>query len=367
MPGILLNILLFLLKFAVGRLGGSVSVTADAFNNLTDAGTALLTLLGLSAASCGGGEKHEHGHGRFEWITALIASCSVILVGWELLKTSVNTLISPEPLVFHGYMVLALACSVAVKLFLAAYYTGKGQAQDVQSYKAAAADSLSDAVSTGAVLLSLILYGLFQINLDGYCGAAVSVFIIFNGFRSFWDTADRIIGTHGDAGDLSQVVSFIEESEPGIFAEAYDLQIEDYGCGNRGLSATLAVSPGVTADQAVEAAARLRSEFYLRSGCIPVIQLELPKSARDSSLIEAQIRDFLRAMPYETELRQIRVNRSGPVTQVVLLLEIPFELRSHEGEIRDTLTGSRVLRSDAYAIIVKILVGKSKRWKKDSR
>lgn len=228
---VFLNVILFLLKFIVGRLGNSVSVTADAFNNLTDAMTAGLAMIGMQIASCGGGNKHENGHGRFEWIIALLTAMSVILVGWELLKDSILTIFSPRDTNLDVFMAVVLLCSIAVKVFLWRYSIKKSRIHDSQALRAVAIDSLSDAVSTGAVLLSLLLSAAWKIDADGWCGLAVSLFIIVNGVKAFQETANRIMGTRAPKEEILQVEELAKEG--GRFRETYDLRIEDYGYGRR--------------------------------------------------------------------------------------------------------------------------------------
>lgn len=256
MINVILNILLFTGKFIVGKISGSVSIIADAFNNLTDAGTVCLTAMGIKVASLGPGQRHPNGHGKFEWIIALITSLSVFLVGWELLKNSCHAIKNPSDTVFSYITLIVLLVSIGVKLFLYIYNLKKSKKQGLISLKAVAVDSLSDAISTCAVLLSLLLNTWFGWRLDGFFGILVALVILINSFKSCSDSFELLLGKAASDNDIKLLKNTIKELSPDI-GGIYDTQIEDFGYGRR--KAFLSISPvdGVTPGKLVTESAVL--------------------------------------------------------------------------------------------------------------
>lgn len=169
--GIFLNVLLFAFKLAAGILSGSVAVTADAFNNLSDAGSSVITLIGFKLAAEKPDKEHPFGHGRFEYISGLIVSLVIMLMGLELAKSSFEKILHPEPVDANLLTFIALAVSIAVKLYMSFYNRAIGNKIDSVSMKATAADSRSDVVSTSAVFLVTLFSSFSKLNLDGYCGS----------------------------------------------------------------------------------------------------------------------------------------------------------------------------------------------------
>ena len=193
--GIFLNIVLFIIKLIAGTLSGAISVTADAFNNLTDAGSSVITLIGFRMAGQKPDKDHPFGHGRIEYVSGFIVSIIIILVGFELAKTSIEKIISPERAVFNTVSALILGCAVLVKAYMAFYNFSVGKKISSSSMRATALDSLSDCVSTIVVLICLVLSLFIDVNLDAYCGLAVSAFVLFSGIRAAKETIDPLLGT----------------------------------------------------------------------------------------------------------------------------------------------------------------------------
>ena len=174
--GILLNILLFAGKFIAGSLAKSVAVTADAFNNLADAGSSVITMIGFRLAGQKPDKEHPFGHGRFEYIAGLLVSAAIILMGVELLKTSVEKIIAPQAVEFSVLTAVILVFSVAVKIYMAVYNGSLGKKLASPALAAAAKDSLSDSIATAVVLVSSAVGHFLGINIDGWCAAAYSIF-----------------------------------------------------------------------------------------------------------------------------------------------------------------------------------------------
>ena len=192
--GIVLNLCLFAGKLTAGLLSGAISILADAFNNLSDAGSSIITLIGFRLSSQKPDPEHPFGHGRIEYISGLIVSMLIILMGFELLKTSVGKILHPDEMVFHSVVVVILICSILVKLYMYLYNHQLQIKLDSVALGSTAADSLSDCCATAAVLFSTLFTHVTGFNIDGWCGLAVSLFIMKSGIGAAVNTINPLLG-----------------------------------------------------------------------------------------------------------------------------------------------------------------------------
>lgn len=225
------NLLLFVIKLVAGILSGSVSVMADAINNLSDASSSLVTLLGFKLAERPADDGHPYGHARMEYLSGLVVAVMILLIGWELLKSSVGKIINPEAVNFTWLTVVILLISVLVKLWLSAFCKKLGKTIGSAALEATAADSRNDVISTVAVLAAGILSMAFGWKIDGYAGLAVAVFILYSGVGIIRETVDPILGAAPDP-ELVQMIGeriLAHDKVLGI----HDLIVHDYGPGRR--------------------------------------------------------------------------------------------------------------------------------------
>ena len=227
--GIVINILLFGGKFIAGFLSGSVAVTADAFNNLSDAGSSVISLIGFRLASQKPDPHHPFGHGRFEYIASLIISMVIIMMGFELGKDSVIKIINPAEVEYSALTFWVLGISILAKFYMFIYNRSIGKKIDSSTLKATATDSISDTVSTLAVLVSAILTFKFGILIDGWVGLAVAGFIMFAGISSAKETIDSLLGTPPDE-EFCKSVEDIVLSHDGMIG-IHDMIVHNYGPG----------------------------------------------------------------------------------------------------------------------------------------
>lgn len=216
-----------MLKYFAGVLSGSVAVTADAFNNLSDAGSSVITLVGFKFTGLSPDNEHPFGHGRVEYISGLIVSMAIILMGFELFVTSVGKILHPEGVDTSTLTFVILIISVAIKIYMAFYNMRIGKKINSTAMKATAADSLSDSVATFVVFVSMLVLKFTGYNIDGYAGALVAFFILFAGYSAAKDTISPLLGTKPS----KEVVDAIDEiimSHDGILG-VHDLIIHDYG------------------------------------------------------------------------------------------------------------------------------------------
>ena len=192
--GVCLNILLFAGKALAGVLSGSVAVTADAFNNLSDAGSSVVSMLGFKLAGQKPDSDHPFGHGRLEYVSGLVVAMLIILMGVELLKSSVEKIRNPEEVTLSVLTVAILAASIAVKLYMSAYNRSVGKKIDSAAMAATATDSLSDVCATSVVLAATLVGHFTGLAIDGWCGLLVALFILYAGYRAAWDTISPLLG-----------------------------------------------------------------------------------------------------------------------------------------------------------------------------
>ncbi len=227
--GIFFNLLLFAFKFLAGLLSNSIAVTADAFNNLSDAGSSIITLIGFKMAGQKADSDHPFGHGRIEYISGFLVSIFILFMGFELVQTSVKKIFRPEPLTFSPIMVIILLLSILVKFYMAYYNRKIGKKIDSAAMLATATDSLSDTISTAVVLLAALISHFTPFVIDSYCGVLVGLLILYAGYNAAKDTLNPLMGTPPDAEFVKKVEDIVMsyDSILGI----HDLIVHNYGPG----------------------------------------------------------------------------------------------------------------------------------------
>ena len=229
--GIAINLLLFALKLLAGTLAGSVAITADAFNNLSDAGASIVTLLGFRLAARPADEKHPYGHARMEYLSGLAVAVMILVIGVELVKSSVQKILHPEAVEFSILTAAVLTGSILLKLWMALFDRKLGRKISSAALIAAAADSRSDVIATGAVLLACVVGRLTGLMIDGWAGLLVALFILWSGVGVVKDTVDPLLGAKPDEA-LVRAIAYLMTSHVNILG-FHDLMVHDYGPGRR--------------------------------------------------------------------------------------------------------------------------------------
>ena len=336
--GILLNILLFAGKFIAGSLAKSVAVTADAFNNLADAGSSVITMIGFRLAGQKPDKEHPFGHGRFEYIAGLLVSAAIILMGVELLKTSVEKIIAPQAVEFSVLTAVILVFSVAVKIYMAVYNGSLGKKLASPALAAAAKDSLSDSIATAVVLISSAVGHFLGINIDGWCGAAVAVFVLRAGIMSVRDTLAPLLGTEPDP-EFVKRINDIVLSYPEISA-IHDLIIHDYGPGRQiiSLHAEMPTESGSDIfklhDIVDNAERRLRQEL----GCDATIHLD-PVAAEDeqTQMLHERMEAALFEINSGLTMHDFRIVPGPTHTNLIFDVVVPYDNKMPQAEILEKI------------------------------
>ena len=270
--GISLNILLFVGKYTAGIISGSIAITADAFNNLSDAGSSLITLVGFKFSGMKADAGHPFGHGRIEYLSGFGVSMVIILMGFELLKTSIEKIRTPEPVETGVLSVAILVASICVKMYMCYYNRSVGKKIDSEAMKATAVDSLSDSVATTAVLISMVVAYVTGANIDGWCGCLVAGFVLFAGYSAAKDTLNPLLGEPPSK-------EFVEEIKETVMAHPeiigiHDLVVHDYGPGRRMISLHGEVPGNSDIFEIHDVIDRIEKELNHKLGCESVIHMD---------------------------------------------------------------------------------------------
>lgn len=238
--GLTANVLLFAAKLAIGALSGSVAILADAFNNLSDAGSSIVTLVGFKLSSAPPDAEHPFGHGRMEYLSALGVAALIMAAGFELFLSAVDKIRHPALPEFGVLTIVVLALAIAVKLWMALFYKKIGNTIRSEALKASCADSRNDVICTGVVLLTSLIGWLSGVAIDGYVGLLVALFVIWSGFTVIKETVSPLLGQAPDP-EMVQDIKNTVMAHPGIIG-VHDLMIHNYGPGRLVLSLHAEVS-----------------------------------------------------------------------------------------------------------------------------
>ena len=349
--GIVLNILLFAGKLTAGLISGSVAIVADALNNLSDAGSSVITLIGFRMAGQKPDKGHPFGHGRIEYISGLIVSMLIILMGFELGKSSVEKIISPGGTEFSAVAAVILAASVLVKLYMC-YYNGKvGKKISSPAMKATATDSLSDCISTTVVLVCMFITKFTGFDLDGICGAAVALFIFISGLRAAKETIDPLLGVPPTEEFVDEIGETVM-SHKGVLG-FHDLIVHDYGPGRRMISLHAEVPADEDLLKTHDTIDNIEKELSEKLGCDAVIHMD-PIETDDKITMEARekIAELVKIIDERVTIHDFRMVTGPTHTNVIFDIVVPYEVKRPEAEIRrDIERMVKTLDENYYATV----------------
>lgn len=333
--GIVLNTLLFAGKLAAGLFSGSIAVMADAFNNLADAGSSVMTMLGFKLAGRKPDPEHPFGHGRMEYISGLLVALMILLMAFELIKSSVQKIITPEPLDTSWWVILLLAAAITVKLYMSVYNRRIGKLISSSAMKATAADSLNDCISTGAVLLSTVIAMIWNVNLDAWCGLAVGIFILYSGIRAVLETTGDLMGKAPEPELVERIQSIVMSGE-GVLG-VHDMIVHDYGPGRLMISlhAEVPADGDILAmhDMIDNIERRLRDEF----NCVATIHMDPVSDDEATNILHAATVKVLNALDSTLKIHDFRVVEGPTHTNLIFDVVIPYDYRMTDTQLREAI------------------------------
>ncbi len=331
--GIICNLLLFAGKLLAGILSGSVAITADAVNNLSDASSSLVTLLGFKLAERPADEEHPYGHARIEYLSGLAVAALILLIGAELGKSSFQKILHPETVSFSVLTLVILLSSIAVKLWMALFCRKLGKRIDSTTLTATAADSRNDVITTAAVLLGCLLGHFFDLQIDGYIGLLVALFILWSGIGIAKETISPLLGEQADPKLIKRISDLISSHEN--ILGIHDLMVHDYGPGQ--CFASVHAEMDFTLDPLVchdilddierDALRELRVHLVIHYDPIVTDDEELN---RMHALVEKEIK----AIDPALSMHDFRMVRGPGHTNLIFDLVIPYSMQSQKAELK---------------------------------
>ena len=334
--GIAINLLLFALKLLAGTLAGSVAITADAFNNLSDAGASIVTLLGFRLAGHKPDTEHPFGHGRIEYISGLIVSLVILLMGFELLRDAVGAILHPEAVECSALTVAILLISICAKCYMYCYNHGVGKKLNAAAMQATAADSLSDCAATTAVLLATLAGHFLHWQIDGWCGLVVSLLILWAGFQAAKDTLSPLLGQPPTEEFVQQIHDIVMANKS--ICGIHDLIVHDYGPGRVMISLHAEVPAHGDILALHDEIDNVEKELHDRLGCEAVIHMD-PIVTNDETVNAAheKIAALVRSIDENISIHDFRMVTGPTHTNVIFDAVVPYRCKMSDREAEETI------------------------------
>ena len=333
--GICLNVLLFLGKFLAGTISASIAITADAFNNLSDAGSSVVTLLGFKLAAQEPDRQHPFGHGRMEYISGLVVAMLILLMGVELLKSSVSKIFHPEEVVFSPLAVAILVVSIAVKCYMSLYNRSIGRRIDSAAMLATATDSRSDVLATAAVLLSTVVGHVTGLPIDGWCGLVVAALILKGGIGAAVDTVSPLLG-QPPAPELVQAVEDLVLSHKEIVG-IHDLVVHDYGPGRLMISLHAEVPAQGDMLELHDVVDNVEQELAEKMRCVATIHMDPIVMDERTTQLRTQVAELVKTVDERITIHDFRMVPGPTHTNLIFDAVVPFALPMSNEEVEQAI------------------------------
>ncbi len=351
--GIFTNLLLFAMKIAVGLAAGAVSVVADAINNLSDSGASILTIVGFRIASKPADDEHPYGHARFEYLTGLGISVIILLVGFELLKSSADKLIHPETPDFSVVTIAVLVLSIFMKLYQGLFYKKVGKTIRSETLSAAFADSFNDSLSTLAVLIGTVVTFFSGVVLDGYIGIAVSLFILYSGVKLIAETARPLIGSAPDAELVDRIAAKL--SEYPLVLGIHDLAVHSYGEGKCYASVHAEVDAKGDILEIHDGIDVIERDFLKDTGIVLVIHMDpVITDSEELNTAREKMRESVREICPDMTLHDFRAVFGTTHTNLIFDVCVPYSFRMTEEEIKRSIQEKAEAINEKYFTVVTV-------------
>ena len=334
-------------------MSGSIAIMADAFNNLSDAGSSLITLIGFKFAGMKPDAEHPFGHGRIEYISGLAVSAAIILMGVELAKSSVSKIISPSPVDMSMMSIAILAVSVCVKLYMCSYNRFVGKQIDSAAMKATATDSLSDAVATSVVLLAMLVLKFTGLNVDGWCGAMVALFILYAGYSAAKDTLSPLLGQPPEEELISQIrdITLSHQEIVGI----HDLVVHDYGPGRLMISLHGEVPGDGNIFELHDVIDQAEKELKDKLGCDAVIHMDpIATDDEEVNITRRSVAELCKDIHEDLSIHDFRMVKGPTHTNLIFDVVIPFALKLSDKEVTDEIRKRISQKWDNYYAVIEV-------------
>lgn len=351
--GIFFNIVLFAIKLFAGLVSGSVAIMADAINNLSDAGSSIITMVGFKMANRKPDPDHPFGHGRIEYVTGLVVSLLIIVMGVELIKSSFNKIIHPEAIEANVVTIVILGISILVKLYMFLYNKKTGDKLSSSAMKATAMDSFTDAISTAVVLISMAIMIFFDLPVDGYCGMLVSVFILYTGLSSAKDTLDPLLGSKPTKEYVDSIEKFVTSYDN--ILGIHDLVVHDYGPGRVMISLHAEVPSNGDILELHDTIDNIEQKMRDVLGCEAVIHMD-PVVVDDekTSRMKRLTNLIVKSVDESLTMHDFRMVVGPTHTNLIFDVVLPYDVPLSEEEVKDIICGKVLELPGNHFAVVKI-------------
>lgn len=330
--GIVLNVMLFTGKFIAGFLSNSIAITADAVNNLSDAGSSFVTLIGFKLAGQKADTEHPYGHGRMEYISGLVVAAAILLMGYELAKDSISKIITPQETEFSWLVVGILLVSIGVKVYMFFYNNSVAKKIESPAMAATAKDSLSDSVATSVVMVSALVSHYTDIKIDGYCGLLVAVLIFYAGYTAAKDTLNPLLGQKASEEFEQEIEDIVMAHEE--VCGIHDLFVHDYGPGRQIISLHAEVSAESDIMMIHDVIDNIEKELRVKLGCDATIHMD-PIVTNDEHVTEmkANMVRIIKGIDTRLSLHDFRMVDGPSHTNLIFDVVAPFDLGMSDEEL----------------------------------
>ncbi len=335
--GIFFNLLLFTGKFVAGTVSHSIAITADAFNNLSDAGSSIITLIGFKMAGQKPDSDHPFGHGRIEYISGLLVSVIILIMAFELLKSSVIKIFHPNELEFSPLILVILILSILVKCYMAFYNRKIGKKIDSAAMAATATDSLSDTLATTAVLIATLVSHFTGLSIDGYCGVLVGLFICYAGVSAAKDTISPLLGQAPEPEFVNRITEIVMAHE-GVIG-IHDLIVHNYGPGR----VLISLHAEVPADGNIltmhDMIDLIEHELRDTLHCSAVIHMDpVCVGDEETDTLKAEVNAYLAEIDSSLTMHDFRIVKGPTHTNIIFDVVVPYKFRLKDNELVQTIT-----------------------------
>ena len=350
--GIVVNILLSVFKLIIGIFANSISIISDALNNVSDAGSSIVTMVGFKLSQKKVDADHPWGHGRMEYITGFFVDILILLVGFELLKSSVDKIIHPELPNINNITIILLVVAILAKLWLFVFYRKIAKTIDSAAIKGTAYDSISDSISTLAVLVSAFVAKFARISIDGYVSLLVSMFILFTGYKAIKEIIDLLLGQKPDSEFVKQIEEFAMKYE--TIEGIHDIMVHDYGPGRKIVSFHAEVPANSDICRAHDIIDQMEQDIFENFGCITTVHMD-PIVVDDEEINQMRsfVENIVKEINEEFSIHDFRMTDGGERVNLIFDLVITSDKNINVEEIISKVQEEIHKKNKKYYAVIK--------------
>ena len=351
--GIVVNILLSIVKLVIGIIANSISIISDALNNITDVGSSVVTMIGFKISQKKIDKDHPWGHGRMEYITAFIVDIIILMVGFELLKSSIDKIIHPELPAVSNVTIIILVIAVFTKLWLFLFYKKIAKIIDSNAIKGNAYDSIPDSISTLVVLISAVVAKLCGISIDGYASLIVSIFILFTGYKAIKETVDLLLGMKPDPEFIKDIEEAAKKYD--MISGIHDIMVHDYGPGRKIVSFHAEVPADGDICKVHDIIDQMEQDLFEKFNCITTIHMDpIVIDNKEINDMRAFTEDIVKELNSDFSIHDFRMTDGGQRINLIFDLVVPRDKEYNKEEIIKNVQQKIHEKDNKYYAVIKV-------------